>query len=138
MKINTFYPKRRHCLWLITNLYLYITSETTGKGVILYFCTVLVRFLSLRVILRPLQRNVRATGCLGENAHAAVNRKCRLRLLDVPPLPWLAKLNKESSFCLGWKSVGSGVASKSATAAAAELHVQPKIETLSQTANASG
>lgn len=64
-------------------------------------------------MLRRLCVSVRAPGYFAENAHAAVNRKCSLRLLDGPPLRWLVKLNKESSK----KGVRYGVVLNSVTAA---------------------
>lgn len=41
---------------------------------------------------------VRVPDDIDENTHAAVNRKCRLRVLDVPLLRCLDKFNKENPF----------------------------------------
>lgn len=50
-------------------------------------------------------RSVPVPDDIGENPHVAVSRKCWLRVLDVPPLRRLDKLNKESPFCFRMKTV---------------------------------
>lgn len=65
----------------------------------------MLEFIYCIVNIFSVRGNVRAPDCVGENTHAAVNRKCRLRWLDVRPLRWLVKLNKESRFWFGSKSL---------------------------------